>query len=297
MLRPLRAFSRSRRGLPVNRPADLTGLVWALWLKLKAPPSQGSIPALLQARALSKAFGSLRAVDGVDLVVDSGTITGVIGPNGAGKTTLFNLLAGSFPPDSGEIRFGGTRIDGLPPDRILELGLARTFQIPRPFARMTVLENAMAARLGQSGEAFWMNWLAPGRIAREERENRERAVEVLGFCGLAAKLSELAGNLSGGQQKLLELARVMMNEPRLILLDEPAAGVNPTLMETLADKIVALNARGVTFLLIEHNMDLVMRLCRPLFVMAQGKVIFRGAPEDAQRDAAVLDSYLGDLPA
>jgi branched-chain amino acid transport system ATP-binding protein len=231
----------------------------------------------------------------VDLNVAPGTITGLIGPNGAGKSTLFNLIAGALPPTTGLIQFDGADITGLPPNRIFTLGLARTFQIPRPFPRMTVLENAMLVPLGQSGERFWSNWLAGRRVAREERLIRARAAEALGFCGLGEKLDELAGNLSGGQQKLLELARVMMIDPKLILLDEPAAGVNPVLIETLIDKILALQARGVTFLIIEHNMDLVMRICHPVIVMTQGRVIARGSPEEVRNDPRVLDAYLGEV--
>ena len=252
---------------------------------------------MLEVRGVERSFGRMKAVDGVDLTVAKGTITGLIGPNGAGKTTLFNLIAGSLAPTAGEIRFEGHAIGGLSPDRIFRLGLARTFQIPRPFPGMTVLENAMLVPLQQAGERFWNNWFRPGTVAGQERASRQRALEVLGFCGLGDKLGLPAGQLSGGQQKLLELARVLMIEPRLILLDEPAAGVNPTLMETLVDKIVALNKQGITFLLIEHNMDLVMRLCSPIVVMAQGKVIFRGEADGVQRDPAVLDAYLGDVPA
>ena len=250
---------------------------------------------MLEAKGLVRAFGRFTAVDGVDLEVTPGSITGLIGPNGAGKSTLFNLIAGALPPTAGAIRFEGRDITGLPPNRIFTLGLARTFQIPRPFPRMTVLENAMLVPLHQSGEQFWSNWLAGRRVAREERAIRERAAEALGFCGLGQKRDELAGNLSGGQQKLLELARVMMIDPKLILLDEPAAGVNPALIETLVDKILALKARGVTFLIIEHNMDLVMRICRPLIVMTQGRVIARGSPDEVRNDPRVLDAYLGDV--
>jgi ABC-type branched-subunit amino acid transport system ATPase component len=249
---------------------------------------------LLEAKGLVRSFGRFNAVDGVDLEIAPGTITGLIGPNGAGKSTLFNLIAGALPPTAGVIQFDGCDITGLAPNRIFTLGLARTFQIPRPFPRMTVLENAMLVPLRQSGERFWSNWLAGRRVAREERAIRERAAEVLSFCGLGQKLDELAGNLSGGQQKLLELARVMMIDPKLILLDEPAAGVNPALIETLIDKILALQARGVTFLIIEHNMDLVMRICRPLIVMTQGRVIARGPPEEVRNDPRVLDAYLGE---
>jgi branched-chain amino acid transport system ATP-binding protein len=252
--------------------------------------------AVLDVRGLVKSFGSFNAVDGVDLTIERGTITGVIGPNGAGKSTLFNLIAGALTPTAGTITFDGSDITGRPPNRIFERGLARTFQIPRPFPRMTVLENAMLVPVQQAGETFWRNWLGGARIAAEEKRNRERAIEVLTFCGLGLKLDDLAGTLSGGQQKLLELARVLMIDPKLVLLDEPAAGVNPTLIETLSEKIVALNAKGLSFLVIEHNMDLVMRICQPLVVLAQGRVIARGTPDDVRRNAQVLDAYLGDLP-
>ena len=252
---------------------------------------------MLELRGVVKAFGNLKAVAGVDLTIASNRITGVIGPNGAGKTTLFNLIAGSLKPDAGEIVFAGERIDGLSPDRIFQHGLARTFQIPRPFPRMTVLENVMLVPLRQTGERFWTNWWQPGLVACEEKAGRERAVEVLAFCGLGSHLDHMAGTLSGGQQKLLELARVLMIDPKLILLDEPAAGVNPTLMETLIEKIQALHARGVTFLIIEHNMDLVMRLCQPIVVMAAGRVILQGSADEIQRHPDVIDAYLGGVAA
>jgi ABC-type branched-subunit amino acid transport system ATPase component len=244
-----------------------------------------------------KAFGSLRAVDGVTLSVERKTITGLIGPNGAGKTTLFGLLSGGIPPDSGQVTFDGLRIDGEPPNRIFKRGLARTFQIPRPFPKMTVLENVMLAPVAQAGEQFWNNWIRPAAVQREEHLCRERAMEVLGFTGLAAKANVLAGELSGGQQKLLELARVLMMQPKLILLDEPAAGVSPALLEVLVEKISALHRSGFTFLVVEHNMDVVMTLCRPIIVMAQGRIIFEGEAAAVRGDPNVLDAYLGGLPA
>ena len=251
---------------------------------------------MLTTRQLVRAFGSLRAVDGVDLEVRANTITGLIGPNGAGKTTLFNLIAGALAPSGGEIHFRGEPIGGLSPDRVFRKGVARTFQVPRPFPRMTVLENLMLVPLEQLGERFWNNWWRGGRVQREERAARERAMEVLELCALAEKAGELAGRLSGGQHKLLELARVLMIEPSLVLLDEPAAGVNPALLDTLIDRIVALNQRGITFLVIEHNLDLVMSVCDPIVVMAQGKVIYDGDAAGARRDPRVLDAYLGDMP-
>ena len=251
---------------------------------------------MLELRNVVRTFGQLRAVDGVSFSVQANTITGLIGPNGAGKTTTFGLIAGSMNPDAGEILFEGQRIDGQTPDRIFHRGLGRTFQIPRPFPEMTVPENVMLAPIAQSGERFWNNWFRPGLVKAEEKRARERAMEGLGFTGLSAKANDLAGQLSGGQQKLLELARVLMIEPRLILLDEPAAGVNPALLETLIEKILALHARGITFLIIEHNMDMVMSICRPIVVMAQGKVIFEGEPDGVRRDPKVLDAYLGDMP-
>jgi len=252
---------------------------------------------MLEVSGLVKAFGSLRAVDGVDLAIEAGTITGLIGPNGAGKTTLFNLIAGALAPEAGAIRFLGERIDRLPPDRVFARGLARTFQVPRPFPQMTVLENLMLVEPRQTGERFWNNWVRAGRVRHQERLARERAREVLALCDLADKAGEVAGRLSGGQQKLLELARVLVAEPRLILLDEPAAGVNPVLLETLVDRIVRLNRRGVTFLVIEHNIELVLTLCRPVVVMAQGKLIYQGDAAGVRRDRRVLDAYLGDVPA
>ncbi len=252
---------------------------------------------MLRAHELVKTFGGVRAVDGVSFEIAQGTITGLIGPNGAGKTTLFNCLAGYHRLDAGTLSFEGARIDGLSPDRIFAKRLARTFQIPRPFPEMSVLENVMLAPLGQHGERFWANWFAGARVAAEERANRERAMHWIEFVGLSHLADQPARILSGGQRKLVELARVMVAEPRLVLLDEPGAGVNPTLLDTIVAKIVELNARGVTFLVIEHNMDLVMSLCRPILVMAQGKLLLRGTPDEVRGDARVIEAYLGGAPA
>ena len=251
---------------------------------------------MLEVENVVRSFGALRAVDGVSLRVEEASITGLIGPNGAGKTTLFNAIAGMLPPQSGSIRLQGRRIDGLRPDQVFRHGLGRTFQIARPLGSLTVLENLLLAPSGQSGERLWLNWLGAARVGAEEAAHRRKAAEVLAFVGLAALAGDPARVLSGGQQKLLELARVLMVDPRLILLDEPAAGVNPALLETLLERIVALQRQGITFLLIEHNMDVVMRLCDPVVVMAQGKVVTQGSPQAVRTDPRVIDAYLGDLP-
>lgn len=252
---------------------------------------------MLEVSQLVKEFGGLRAVDDVSFTLRANTITGLIGPNGAGKTTLFNTIAGLHRPTSGDISFLDQRIGGLPPHRIFRAGLVRTFQIPRPFAAMTVLENTMLVPTRQSGERFWNNWFSRATVRAEERACRERAQEILNFVGLERLTGEYARNLSGGQQKLLELARVLMAEPKLILLDEPGAGVNPTLLVTIMDKLQELNARGITFLIIEHNMDLIMTLCDPVLVMAQGKLILEGPPTAVRSDPRVLEAYLGGVPA
>jgi branched-chain amino acid transport system ATP-binding protein len=248
---------------------------------------------MLQAISLSRTFGGLRAVDDVSFALGAGCIAGLIGPNGAGKTTLFSLIAGSLKPTRGQLLFEGRRLDGKPPHAVFAAGIARTFQIPRPFAAMTVLENMMVAPQRQCGERFWLNWLAPGAVAAEERASRERARELLAFLGLEALAGAPARVLSGGQRKLLELGRVLMAQPKLVLLDEPGAGVNPALLATIVDKIAALNERGITFLIIEHNMDLVMRLCRPILVMAGGKLLMEGTGAEVRADPRVIEAYLG----
>jgi branched-chain amino acid transport system ATP-binding protein len=264
-----------------------------------APPSaKASAPAtaLMQVDSLVKAFGGLHAVDHVSFSLREGSITGLIGPNGAGKTTLFNTLAGAHRPDGGRILLRGRRIDGLPPHRIFAAGLARTFQIPRPFATMTLLENLMLVPAGQPGEHFWNNWVARGAVARRERAIRDQALELLAWLGLERLATEPASVLSGGQRKLLELARVLMAQPAAILLDEPGAGVHPALLAQIAQRLRELPARGVTLLIIEHNLDLVMSLCNPVLVMAQGRLLMEGRPDEVRQDARVLEAYLGAAP-
>jgi branched-chain amino acid transport system ATP-binding protein len=247
----------------------------------------------LELHGVTRAFGGHRAVDDVSFRVEPGTITGLIGPNGAGKTTVFNLIAGALRPSAGRIALGGRRLDGRPPHLVLRAGVARTFQIPRPFAAMTVLENVMLAGQDQVGERFWTNWLRPSAVAAGERALRERARELVEFVGLGALVGAPARVLSGGQRKLLEIARALMTAPRLLLLDEPAAGVNPALMETIAERIVALNRTGVTVLLIEHRLELVMRLCRPVLVMAGGRLLAEGDPDTVRADPRVIEAYVG----
>jgi branched-chain amino acid transport system ATP-binding protein len=261
------------------------------------PAETAAPPPILAADFLVKRFGGFAAVDGVSLEVREGEIAGLIGPNGAGKSTMFDLLAGVRRADSGRVMISGLDATRTPAHRRIAMGLGRTFQIPRPFPAMTLVENVMLARRDQLGERILPNWLAPSRVARQERETRDRAMALLDFMTLARLAREPARALSGGQRKLLELARVMMAEPAIILLDEPAAGVNPTLLETIIARILEINQRGVTFLVIEHNMDMVARLCSRVLVMANGKRLAEGAPAAIARDPAVIEAYLGGRAA
>lgn len=251
--------------------------------------------AILETRDLIRDFGQMRAVDGVSLTVRRGTITGLIGPNGAGKSTLFNLLTGTLPATSGTIALNGADITGLSPDALFKRGLGRSFQIPRPFKRMTVLENVMLAPLAQLGETLFGPFRAPSKVKAQERLIRDKALDVLDFVTLGALADHPAGLISGGQMKLLELARVLMGDPELILLDEPSAGVNPTLTGTLIEKIEALNAQGKTFVIIEHDMDFIMRHCDPVIALAEGRIVFEGTAEQAQANPVLLDAYLGTM--
>ena len=248
----------------------------------------------LTAREVTKSFGGHRAVDGFSFTLARGAIGGLVGPNGAGKTTLFNCLAGALQPTSGQVRLDGRDITGASPDRVFAAGLARTFQIPRPFPEMSVLDNVMLAPRGQLGERFWANWLRPRAVAQQERAVQAAARHWLDFVGLSALAAEPARVLSGGQRKLLELARVMVAEPKLVLLDEPGAGVNPALLDQIVDRVAELNRQGVTFLVIEHNMDLVATLCNPVMVMAQGRMLAQGPADAVLRDERVVQAYLGD---
>ncbi|MDF2827088.1 MAG: transporter, partial [Mycobacterium sp.] len=241
---------------------------------------------VLEVRGLHKSFGGNHAVNDCSFTVPEGSITALIGPNGSGKTTVFNLISGTMTPDKGEILLDGERIDNVSPWTRAHRGLGRTFQITRLFREMTVLENVVAPL-----RDFSVGQLGIGAVSGAEAT---RAEELLEFVGMAAYRNARAGELSYGQQKLVELAQVLMLDPKLILLDEPAGGINPTLIERMGDLIRELNAGGKTFLLVEHNMPFVVGLCDPIRVLARGAVIAQGTPEQIQKDPLVLDAYLGD---
>ncbi len=249
---------------------------------------------MLEIRNLYKRFGGIHAVEDVSLTIAQGSITGLIGPNGASKTTLFNVIAGHYAPDSGSVRFEGKDITGKKPHELFERGILRTFQIAHEFSSLSVRENLMVVPGQQSGESLVDTWVRPARVRAEEIENRDRAEEVIAFLQLGAVADELAGNLSGGQKKLLELGRTMMAEPRLVFLDEVGAGVNRTLLRTIGDSILKLNQeRGYTFCMIEHDMDFIGRLCDPVIVMAEGSVLATGTPDAVMNNDAVIEAYLG----
>ncbi|MBA3042411.1 MAG: ABC transporter ATP-binding protein [Alphaproteobacteria bacterium] len=258
-----------------------------------APVLRTAAPAAIEARHLTKRFDGLTVVSDMSLAVAQGEMVGLIGPNGAGKTTMFNLLAGSLKPSSGEIWIGGREVSGEPPERRIAHGVARTFQIPRPFSEMSVLENLLVGAQKQHGERLFANFLTPGLVRREEEAALEKALGLLEFVTLSRLAHEPARVLSGGQRKLLELARVLMADPQVILLDEPAAGVNPALLEVIIERVVALNAQGKSILLIEHNMDMVSRLCSRVVAMALGKPLAQGTPAEVASNPAVIEAYLG----
>ena len=249
--------------------------------------------AMLKVTNIEKHFGGVKALQGCTIEVQEGTITGLIGPNGAGKTTLFNVISGMLRPDRGKIELQGRRIDGLPPHSIARFGLLRTFQISRGLRRMTVLDNLLVYPQSQAGESLWNIWARWGRVKEQEKELREKALQTLEFVHLIHLQNAYAEELSGGQKRLLELARVLMASPKIVLLDEPGAGVNPALMKILVSRILQLRDQGVTFLLIEHDMDLVLSLCHPVIVLTEGKKLTDGAFEEVRKDPRVLEAYLG----
>ncbi len=249
---------------------------------------------ILRVESLAKNYGGLQAVRGVDFEVPEGSIVGLIGPNGAGKTTTFNMIAGVDKPSAGSIYLSGNEITGIETHALYHKGLLRTFQLSHEYALMTSKENLMVAASAQLGENIFMNWLASSRVTAREREVQNRAEETLEFLGLTHVSDELAGNLSGGQKKLLELGRTMMSDARLILLDEPGAGVNPTLMLKVIDMIRRLNQeRGYTFCIIEHDMDLIADLCENTIVLAEGQILMQGTMDEVRKDERVIDAYFG----
>ncbi|MEK9942359.1 MAG: ABC transporter ATP-binding protein [Gammaproteobacteria bacterium] len=249
---------------------------------------------MLEIRHIHKSFGGIHAVEDASLTIAQGSITGLIGPNGAGKTTLFNVIAGLYTPDSGSVVFEGKDITGKKPHELFEQGILRTFQIAHEFSSLSVRENLMVVPATQSGERLLETWIRPSKVRLEEVQNRERAEEVIDFLQLGAVADELAGNLSGGQKKLLELGRTMMAEPKIVFLDEVGAGVNRTLLRTIGDSIIRLNQeRGYTFCMIEHDMDFIGRLCDPVIVMASGGVLATGTPDEVMNNEAVIEAYLG----
>jgi neutral amino acid transport system ATP-binding protein len=256
-------------------------------------PKKTSNVALLWAQNLSKSFGGIQALSNVEMEIKQGSITGLIGPNGAGKTTLFNLLSNFITPDSGEVHFDGEPIQHLRSHQIAQQGLVRTFQVARVLSRLSVLENMLLGAQKQTGENLFKVLLQPKQLQREEKQNRDRALTLLESVGLAEKAYDYAGGLSGGQRKLLELARALMTHPKLILLDEPAAGVNPNLINQISNHVLRWNEEGITFLIIEHNMDVIMSLCEEIWVLAEGTNLARGTPQEIRQNSQVLEAYLG----
>ena len=249
---------------------------------------------ILQINSLSKYFGGLAAVSNCSLKIKRGSITGIIGPNGSGKTTLFNLIAGNIIPNNGSVIFNNQNITGIPSYELFSKGILRTFQIAHEFSNLTVLENLMMVPGNQSGENLMKALFKPSLVNKEEQVIRAKAYDVVEFLNLKHLANENAGNLSGGQKKLLELGRTMMVDAKLVLLDEVGAGVNRTLLKELGTAIQRLNKeKGYTFCMIEHDMDFISRMCNPVIVMAEGSVLFQGTSEEVKKNDKVIESYLG----
>ena len=249
---------------------------------------------MLEINNVNKFFGGLKAVHNASMSVKAGSITGLIGPNGAGKTTLFNTIAGVYTPDEGEIFLENQNITGLKPHNLFSKGILRTFQIAHEFSTLTVLENLMMVPPNQYGENLIYAWFRNNDVKKQEEEIRTKAIEVIEFLNLNHLTQELAGNLSGGQKKLLELGRTMMVDSKLVLLDEVGAGVNRTLLNDISDAILRLNKeKNYTFFVIEHDMDLIEKICDPVIVMAEGSVLFEGKFDEVKSNEEVIEAYLG----
>jgi branched-chain amino acid transport system ATP-binding protein len=256
-------------------------------------PATREVP-ILEVKDVVRSFGALRAVDGCSFTIAEGLITGIVGPNGAGKSTIFNVIAGALPPSSGQVFLAGDDITGLAPFQLHRKGLLRTFQIAQEFHRMTVFENLLAAAPQQAGENLFSAFLQPALVRQQEHSIRQRAEEVLDFLNLDHLADQLAGEISGGQKKLLELGRVLMTPGKVILLDEIAAGVNRTLLHDISDRIRRLNTeQGLSFCIIEHNMDFIAELCDHVIVMAEGKVLTEGRMDELRQDQRVIEAYFG----
>ena len=249
---------------------------------------------ILQVKNLSKSFGGLKAISDCSLKIKKGSITGIIGPNGSGKTTLFNLISGNLKSSQGTVLFNNEDITNIPSYELFSKGVLRTFQIAHEFTNLTVLENLMMVPGGQSGEKLVNALFKPSLVKKEEKNVKEKALEVIDFLNLKHLSNELAGNLSGGQKKLLELGRTMMVDAKLVLLDEVGAGVNRTLLKDIGSAILRLNKeQGYTFCMIEHDMEFISRLCDPVIVLSEGSVLFQGTPDQVKKNEKVIDSYLG----
>ena len=249
---------------------------------------------ILQGNNLSKFFGGLKAISNCSLKIKKGSITGIIGPNGSGKTTLFNLIAGNLKPNKGSVYFDNEDITGIPSYELFSKGVLRTFQIAHEFTNLTVLENLMMVPGGQSGELLVNALFKPRLVNEEEKKIKQKALEVIKFLNLTHLEKELAGNLSGGQKKLLELGRTMMVDAKIVLLDEVGAGVNRTLLKDIGSAILRLNKeKGYTFCMIEHDMDFISRLCDPVIVLAEGSILFQGTSDEVKNNEQVIESYLG----
>ena len=249
---------------------------------------------MIKVESVSKRFGGVHAVNNASIEIAKGSITGLIGPNGAGKTTLFNMIAGNLTPTSGHIYLDGEDVTGVPPYELFHKGLLRTFQIAHEFGTLTVLENLMMVPSQQAGENLMDAWFRPSMVRQQETKVREKAMEVIDFLNLGHVAQELAGNLSGGQKKLLELGRTMMVDAKVVLLDEVGAGVNRTLLKDIGSAILRLNKeKGYTFCMIEHDMDFINRLCDPVIVMSEGSVLFKGTSDEVKNNEQVIESYLG----
>ena len=243
---------------------------------------------------INKYFGGLRAVNNASMDVQQGSITGLIGPNGAGKTTLFNIIAGNTDSNSGQVLLDGVNVSGLKAHELFNKGVLRTFQIAHEFSTLTVLENLMMVPGNQLGEKLLYTWINHSRVNKQEEQIRSKAIEVIDFLNLTHLTQELAGNLSGGQKKLLELGRTMMVDAKLVLLDEVGAGVNRTLLKEISEAIIRLNKeKNYTFFVIEHDMELISKLCDPVIVMAEGGVLYQGTFDEVKTNESVIEAYLG----